>query len=255
MTIAILRRGEAGNTPLPPPPMDREVPVDEPYELENDVLDAFEGDHPLGASNLDLHEAAAPDQRTINKAGGADQEAPETDNATHNKWRGRAIHLAKEGAKTMVKTAMGVDKMRAKAGKKSAQNRLGAVPTKGKSTVQSSWVYEARYEGKEGYVYITSDVSNPYICFSTTTPTEAGEHQQLHPVWTVPINDITTLNKYHGYGTKSKLLAGWALEKEIRDGLEIVDRLGNQKVVTAMPRRDQLFNRLCAIGNQKWEIW
>ena len=255
MTITILRLGEARKTPLPPPPMNREVPVDQPYELEDDVLDAVEGDQPLGASDFELHKAAAPDQNKVNKAGGADQEAPKTDNPTNDKWRGRAVHLAREGAKAMVKTAMGVDKMLAKAGKKSAQNRLGAVPIKGKSTVQSPSVYEARHEGKEGYVYITSDINNPCVCFSTEAPTETGERQELRPVWTLPIDDITTLNKYHGYGTKSKLLAGWALEKEIRDGLEIVDRLGNQKVVTAIPRRDQLFNRLCAIGSQKWEIW
>lgn len=255
MTIAILRLGEARNTPLPPPPANREVPVDEPYELEDEVLDAAGGDQPLGASNLELSEAAAPDQDTIDKTGGGDQEAPETDNPTHDKWREKAVHLARAGAKAMVKTAMGVDKMRAKAGRKSAQNRLGAVPVKGKPTMQSPAVYEARHEGKEGYVHITSDTNNPRVCFSTEAPTETGQHQELHPVWTVSINDITTLNKYHGYGTKSKLLAGWALEKEIRDGLEIVDRLGNQKVLTAMPRRDQLFNRLCAIGDQKWEIW
>ncbi|KAI3325375.1 hypothetical protein HD806DRAFT_490178 [Xylariaceae sp. AK1471] len=255
MTIMILRFGEARKTPLPPPPLNREVPVDEPYELNEDVLDSMEGDQPLGATGLELHEATAPDHDMVNKAGGGDGEAPETDNASHAKWRGRAVHLARSGAKAIVKTAMGVDKMRAKAGKESAKTRLGAVPPKGKSSDNLPSVFDARYHGIPGYVYLISHIDNPYVCFSTEAPTDGTDYQGLHPLWTVPVNDIITLNKYHGYGSKSKLLAGWALEKEIRDGLEIVDRYGDQKVIAAMPRRDQLFNRLCAIGGQKWEIW
>jgi hypothetical protein len=255
MTITILRFGEARKTPLPPPPLNREVPVDEPHELNEDVLDAVAGDQPLGATGLELHEAAAPDQDMVHNAGGGDAEAPETDNPNHAKWRGRAVHLARSGAKAMVKTAMGVDKMRAKAGKESAKTRLGAVPSKRESSNNLPSVFEARYHGQEGYVYLISEIDNPSVCFSTEAPSDTTDHRELHPVWTVAINDITMLNKYHGYGSKSKLLAGWALEKEIRDGLEIVDRYGDQKVLTAMPRRDELFNRLCAIGTQRWEIW
>ena len=48
---------------------------------------------------------------------------------------------------------------------------------------------------------------------------------------------------------------GWALDREIADGLEIVDKLGNSYVVTAMVLRDELFNRLVAMGGQKWEAW
>jgi hypothetical protein len=234
------------------------VPVDEPYELDDDILSAAEGDQPLGASEQELFEAAAPDHDMVDKAGGGDNEAPETDNAKHDKWRGRAVHFAKSGAKAMVKTAMGVDKMRAKAGKESAKTRLGVVPSKDQPTTESPSVFDARFHGKEGFVYLVSDIDNPSVCFSTEAPTGTAAYpnlQQSQEAWIVPINDITTLNKYHGYGTKSKILAGWALEKAIRDGLEIIDRHGNQKILTAMPRRDELFNRLCAIGGQKWEIW
>ena len=63
------------------------------------------------------------------------------------------------------------------------------------------------------------------------------------------------LKKIGGLGWKAKLLVGWALDREIADGLEIVDKLGNSYVVTAMVLRDELFNRLVAMGGQKWEAW
>lgn len=60
---------------------------------------------------------------------------------------------------------------------------------------------------------------------------------------------------WSGLGWKAKLVVGWALDREVADGLEIVDKLGNHYVVTAMVLRDELFNRLIAMGGQKWEAW
>jgi len=54
---------------------------------------------------------------------------------------------------------------------------------------------------------------------------------------------------------KAKLVVGWALSREIADSLEILDKQGNRWVLTAMVLRDELFNRLIAMGGQKWEAW
>ncbi len=43
---------------------------------------------------------------------------------------------------------------------------------------------------------------------------------------------------------------GWALDREVADSLEIVDKMDNHYVVTAMVLRDELFNRLIAMGGQ-----
>ncbi|KAI0397530.1 hypothetical protein F5Y17DRAFT_414757 [Xylariaceae sp. FL0594] len=266
MTVTMLRYGEARDTPLAPPPTNREAPVDEPYELTPDVLDACGPDRPLGATDGELVEAVAPDHEKINRAGGRDDGAPETDDANQAKWRSRAVQVARTGAKVAVKTAMTLDKLRAKAGQESAKTRLGAVPpSKGKASKKqekdaSPSVFQARYHGQPGYVYLnkhSDDNAEASVSFTTEVPLEAPGYDgpQPKPLWTVPINDITALNKYHGYGAKSKLITGWALEKEIRDGLEITDLAGNSRVLTAMARRDELFNRLCAIGGQAWEIW
>ena len=49
------------------------------------------------------------------------------------------------------------------------------------------------------------------------------------------------------------MIVGWALDRPVKDGIIIVDKLGNEWFLTAMPLRDELFNRLAAMGGQKWE--
>ena len=71
--------------------------------------------------------------------------------------------------------------------------------------------------------------------------------------FTVGIADIVALRKMGGFGWKGKLVVGWATGKSVLDGLEIVDRWGERKVITAVKGRDELFNRLIAMGGQKWE--
>ena len=51
------------------------------------------------------------------------------------------------------------------------------------------------------------------------------------------------------------MIVGWATEKEIADGLEISTVTGQRFKLTAMPRRDEVFNRIVALGKQHWEMW
>ena len=46
----------------------------------------------------------------------------------------------------------------------------------------------------------------------------------------------------------------WATGRQVKDGLEIVDAEGKSWALTAVGMRDQLFNRLCAMGGQKWVV-
>lgn len=48
---------------------------------------------------------------------------------------------------------------------------------------------------------------------------------------------------------------GWATSREIADGLIVIDKDGNEKHITAIAQREELFNRLVAIGGQMWESW
>jgi hypothetical protein len=63
------------------------------------------------------------------------------------------------------------------------------------------------------------------------------------------------MKKVGGFGWKAKLVVGWAMGREVADGLIIIDRQLNEYRITALPLRDELFNRLVAMGGQKWECW
>lgn len=66
---------------------------------------------------------------------------------------------------------------------------------------------------------------------------------------------LQEMKKVGGLGWKTKLVVGWATSREIADGLLIVDKEGNRKQLTAIALRDELFNRLVAMGAQMWEAW
>jgi hypothetical protein len=51
------------------------------------------------------------------------------------------------------------------------------------------------------------------------------------------------------------MVVAWATDRTIADGILITDRNGEEYQLTAIPLRDELFNRLVAIGKQMWEAW
>ena len=82
-----------------------------------------------------------------------------------------------------------------------------------------------------------------------------GAEVQVKPEFTIGLADIVEMRKVGGFGWKGKMVIGWALGREILDGLEIGDRDGNKHILTSIKGRDELFNRLIAVGGQKWECW
>ena len=185
--------------------------------------------------------------------------------------------------KGAVKTVLGADHARAAAGSDHAKDRLGAVGPPGTQRPPSGPVeFKARHEGKRGHVYITTEAIIPAVGFSPehTIDKVTGRHdrnkssvssissnavgkgggngdeeEDLHPMWSIPIAGIRELKKIGGYGWKGKIVVGWSLGREINDGLEITDSHGRTVRITAVPLRDELFNRLIALGGQKWEAW
>jgi hypothetical protein len=236
--------------------MSQDVPSKEPHALEREVLDASGGDQPLGMARTAIEKAAEKDAEKLEKAGGDDHEVSAP--GSGGKTRGRVLGAVKNVAKGVAKTFIGVDNLSAKAGRQSAKNRRGAASNVDQPSIAGPIEFKARYNGEKGFIYLTTDAKSPCVCF-TKAPARIGDGEVdgagLKPAWVLPVADIRELNKYSGYGSKSKLLAGWALDREIMDGVEITDRKGDVMVLTAVPRRDELFNRLCTMGEQKWEIW
>jgi hypothetical protein len=153
---------------------------------------------------------------------------------------------------------MTADKVKAAAGSTHAKNRLGAVPPKDVDLTSGPVEFKARYDGKKGHVYITTKATIPCIAFSTDKSIEkigSAEREDLHPSWSIPVGDVMEMKKVGGFGWKAKLVVGWAMGREVADGLIITDRRLNEYRIMALPLRDELFNRLVAMGGQKWECF
>lgn len=239
LAITLLRLGEAHGTPFPPAPSTNEGPPKEPVQLTAADMDATGADAPLGATQDEIDEAKAADPAMLDQAGGPDSEIKDVGGPKTS----RLLALVKSSAKLGVKAALQVDKLRAKAGRESAKNRLGAVPPEGGAGDQKEGPTEfsARWEGKPGHIRVGPGPDG-FVSFNDD--------------WRIRAADITELRKHSGMGApKLKLAVGWAMDRDVADGIEIKDRNGSSYVLSAVPLRDQLFNRLCAMGGQKWEVW
>ncbi|RYP29750.1 hypothetical protein DL767_006571 [Monosporascus sp. MG133] len=262
LTLTLLRIGEANKAPLPPPPRIQETPPDRPAELTGEHLNAAGDERPLDASESEVRQAIEHDSSAVPHLTG-DPEADAGKNPKHgHKMGGKILGFFKGMTRSAVKASIGADHARAKAGSQPARNRLGAVSDTDSRPASGPVEFEARHKGHRGHVYITTESTIPAVGFS---PEKLGSKEnriqkhgdegesEVHPVWSIPIADIAELKKIGGYGWKGKLVVGWSLGREINDGLEITDRRGNTVRVTAVPLRDELFNRLVAIDGQKWE--
>ncbi|KAF3764182.1 hypothetical protein M406DRAFT_277672 [Cryphonectria parasitica EP155] len=257
LTLTLLRIGEANKAPLPPPPTIAAPPPDQPAEITDEHLRATGAEPPLNATHEELEEAVQHDPHTAHESGGADIDASKE--SKHGKATTKIIGFFKGTTKGAVKTAMGTDAARAKTtGSSKARDRLGVVAPPGETPISGPVDFKGRFKGKKGHVYITTKSTIPAVAFSTDSTIEkigSQEREDLHPSWSVAVADIVELKKFGGYGWKAKLIVGWALEREVADGLEIVTRSGDSFRVTALPLRDELFNRLVAMGGQKWVAW
>ncbi len=203
----------------------------------------------MDASHGELHDAIHAD--------------PNETQSTHESTEGNAKHkhgsrilgFLKGTTKTSVETKLGVDKVRATLGSKPAQEHLGVLPTPEEQKPSGPIDFKARYKGKKGYVYISTSATTPCVSFASQSTEGTGEAGGVEPAFSVAIADIKELKKIGGLGWKAKLVVGWATDREVADGLEIVDKMGQTWRITALPLRDELFNRLVALDGQKWESY
>jgi len=256
LTVTLLRIGEANRKPLPPPPHIDDAPPEKPADVTEKDLRATGADYPLNATKEELDVAMAHDPTTAHQTGGSDIDAAK--NTRHGKKGSKILGFFKGITKGGVQTARGTDTLRAEAGSKHAKDRLGAVLGRNEHPTAGPTEFRCRHDGTKGHMYLTTRATIPCVAFSTDSSIEkigAEEREDLNPKWSIPIGDIRELKKIGGYGWKAKLVVGWALDREVADGLGIVDKTGKSWKVTAMPLRDELFNRLIAMGGQKWECW
>lgn len=226
-------------------------PPEGALDINADVLDAWDADSPLGATQEELEDLAEHNSEMADHAGGEDTEVKQA--AGHGKKREKVFEILKDGARGAAKAVAGADKLRAKAGVASAKLRAGVVPASTDSPeVIGPVEFSARHDGLKGFVYVNSGAEEPFVAFNRSSINTEGDRRT---VWLLKVDEIARLRKHSGYGMKAKLVTGWATNSAIHDSLRIVDKEGKSWIVTAMPYRDALFNRLCAISQSaNWEV-
>lgn len=232
LTLTLLRIGEANKAPLPPPPYSGPPP---PMTAHNTAGQNLEH---LGVSDAEMAEAVHPDPT---------DDSVSTASKEKKKKGSRILGFLKSTTKGGVETMLGTDRLKAAAGVEHAKNRIGVVKYKPQSP-GGPVDFPARYRGKKGHLYITVTATSPAISWTTAK-------QDIDPVFSIAIADIQEIKKVGGLGWKTKLIVGWATDREIADGILIVDKEGNKKQLTAIVLREELFNRLIAMGNHMWESW
>lgn len=179
----------------------------------------------------------------------------------------RIMKLLKGTASGGIKTALGADKARAFAGGHHSKNRVGVVRKSAGADPKPAGpsAFPARYAGKRGRACLSQEgqgTAAPLGPVLSWTPSgkvdKEGDSGAVAPAaaaWAVSVDDIVEMKKVGGLGWKSKLAVGWAMGAEVVDGLVVTDRDGRVLHMTAVERRDELFNRLLATGDQVWESW
>lgn len=74
----------------------------------------------------------------------------------------------------------------------------------------------------------------------------ASEHSK--DSWTHDIDDITEMHKHGGLGWKSKVVVDKMLGMEVVDALSLKTTGDETITISALPRRDEAFNRILALS-------
>ncbi|KAK1227207.1 hypothetical protein PQX77_009841 [Marasmius sp. AFHP31] len=231
LTITLLRIGEANKAPLPPPPPAGEIqPPDTPTLEEAPPDEELDADH--------------------------DEKAAETmkDDTSKPKKSSKVVSAIKGATKGVVRSALDADKIKATAGSEHSKTRLGVVGSKSEARQSDGPTsFAARHHGKKGTLMLSASATVPLISFVRDLDSR-NPLVDMKPVFSIPIDHIAEIRKIGGFGWKGKMLIGWSLGAEVADGFEILDNTGRLERVTAIPRRDEVFNRLIALSSkQHWE--
>ncbi|KAL3485667.1 hypothetical protein BJX62DRAFT_216808 [Aspergillus germanicus] len=252
LALTLLRIGEANAAPIPPPPSG---------SLDKAPSRAASLDHEqltLGATDEEVNRAAAPERdhlkSDVAKEAEADAQKPK------KTFGSRVMNFFRGTTAAGIESKLAVARARAEIGSAHAKNQKGVLQKKGLDIRPSGPVeFDARYKGNRGTVVIDSS-QEPAVLYFTTDPTvQQGDYKMSNRKngtvrFTLPVTNIQEMRKIGGMGWKGKLVAGWAVGgKEVVDGI-VVSGKGVQESyqLTAMSKRDALFNRLVAIDGQVW---
>lgn len=193
---------------------------------------------PLDATDSEKINASQP-------SGGMEESQDKQEEPPKHQKLSKIMRIFKGNTKTTVETKLAIDHVRAKAGSEKAKGHLGVLPKEKNLIYAGPSEYKARYDGKKGWIYITDSS----VLFSTK---EQGDRS--HPAFEISLKDIKHLKRAAAFANKAgEMAANFGTEKELLGSVEIDDQEGKTWRLTALPERDELFNRIVAIGQQRWE--
>ncbi|KAL2827384.1 hypothetical protein BDW59DRAFT_179151 [Aspergillus cavernicola] len=253
LTLTLLRIGEANAAPLPPPPSS---------SLDKAPSRAASINHEeltLGATEEEVNQASAPEPKHDNPAEEKEENEPQKPK-TKKTIRSRILNVFRGTTAVGIESKLAVSRARAQVGSAQAKNQKGVLQRKGLEITPSGPVeFDARYKGHRGTVVIDSSRSPPLLYFSTDpTAQQSGPKIETRKSGSVrfsmPVSDIQEMRKIGGMGWKGKLVTGWAVGgKQVVDGLVLTGKQPDESYqLTAMSKRDELFNRLVAVDGQVW---
>lgn len=238
LTITLLRIGEANKAPLPPPPPPgTAVPQTPVVEDSTGEIHDAENHEVTGATS----ESTPPKQKKSSKI----------------------LGFIKGTTKAGVRSVIGVDHLKASipAGRiaEPAKMRRGVVGSKSEARESDGpTTFEGRHHGNKGLIVISTSATPPAVSFvknfHSSKATMDGLRAAPEPIFTIAVADIASVKKIGGFGWKGKAVVGWSLNTEVADGIEIVSKTGVKEILTAVPRRDEVFNRIIAVSHKSyWE--
>jgi hypothetical protein len=236
MAITLLRIGEANHTPLPPVPTSKPSDPDHenPIDLEKIPLEGTAADVILAAEQPPI---SPPHE--------------EDNNEPNHKHLSKVVRFFKGNTKAAVETKLAIDKGRAKLGSEKAQDHVGVLPKAKNIVYAGPSEFKCRFQGKSGWAVIHENPS-PMLIFTHDDP-RPGASAKLDVVFTIAVQDIQRLKRATAFvSTAVESAVGNAMDKELLGSLEIEDKAEKTWRLTAVPERDELFNRLVAVGGQMW---
>ncbi|KAL4973929.1 hypothetical protein BDW66DRAFT_140986 [Aspergillus desertorum] len=251
LTLTLLRIGEANGAPLPPPPSGSvDKAPSQPASIDHDKLT-------LGATTEEIERAAAPEP----KHGNLHQQKAESEKAKQKRGFGAKLLSFFRGTTAAgIESKLAISHARAEIGNLHAKNQKGVLRRKGLETLPMGPVeFDARYQGHRGMAIIDSSHEPALLYFTTDETAQLGDYRiesrkNGSVYFDIPVTDIKEMRKIGGMGWKGKLVTGWAVGgKEVVDGILVKGKHPYQEFqLTAVNKRDELFNRLVAIDGQVW---
>ncbi|KAL4928894.1 DUF3292 domain-containing protein [Aspergillus undulatus] len=255
LTLTLLRIGEENTAPLPPPPRGtlNKAPS-RPASLDHEKL-------PLGATDEEINAAAAPDPKKEQQLRNAEAEHEKAKQHKKGGFGAKLLSFFRGTTAAGIESKLAVSRARAEIGSLHAKNQKGVLQKKGAYVLPMGPVeFDARYKGHRGMAIIDSSHSPPLLYFTTDSAAQLGDYRMESRkngsvYFDMPVTDIREMRKIGGMGWKGKLITGWAVGgKEVVDGMIVTGVNDHQRFqLTAMSKRDELFNRLVAIDGQVWQ--